>query len=291
MRVFKIIFCLLPLFSCLNAQSTKDNEIIKASIVKLFDGMRANDSMAIIPLFVKAALLESVYTDKEGKVVKTSTPISKFITSVGTPHSDLWDEVIWSYDIKIDMPLASAWTEYTFYRGGKISHCGVNVFEFLKVNGVWRISGITDTRRLSGCKTRSSQEVNHLMEAWHQAASVADDELFFSSMTADGVYIGTDPKERWTRDELKVWSAPYFKRDTAWNLMPLSRNVAFSPDESIGWFDEMLDSWMGLCRASGVVVRTKEGWKIKHYHLSIAVPNDVTPDYLKLIGKEMPKRE
>ena len=61
------------------------------------------------------------------------------------------------------------------------------------------------------------------------------------------------------------------------------------PDGTMAWFDELLDTWMGVCRSSGVVVLTAEGWKIKHYHLSIAVPNDAVQDYLKILEK--PKQE
>ena len=42
---------------------------------------------------------------------------------------------------------------------------------------------------------------------------------------------------------------------------------------------------MGVCMSSGVVVRTNEGWKIEHYQLSIAVPNDVVDDFISLVKK------
>ena len=43
------------------------------------------------------------------------------------------------------------------------------------------------------------------------------------------------------------------------------------------------DTWMGVCMSSGVLVKTKNGWKIKHYQLSIAVPNDLVQDFIKLV--------
>ena len=56
-------------------------------------------------------------------------------------------------------------------------------------------------------------------------------------------------------------------------------------DDRLAWFDELLDTWMGTCRASGVVQLINGRWYISHYHLSIAVPNDVVDGYLELIGK------
>ena len=55
--------------------------------------------------------------------------------------------------------------------------------------------------------------------------------------------------------------------------------------DSMAWFDELLDTWMGDCRSSGIVQKVNGEWKIKYYHLAITVPNDVVDNYLKLIGK------
>ena len=266
------------------AQGDQNSQIIGV-IDQLFDGMRANDSTMIQDLFTPEAQLASIFTNKEGEVVKRGGAIANFITAVGRPHEEVWDEKIWSYDIKIDEPMAQVWTEYTFYLGERMSHCGVNVFEMIHLKEGWKISGITDTRRSTSCTTKENGDIDALMDAWHLAAAQADEDTFFGSMTKDGVYIGTDSEERWMRDEMKEWSAKYFERESAWSFTPTSRNIDFSEDRTMGWFDELLDTWMGTCRGSGVVVLTENGWKIKHYHLSIAVPNEKVDGYLELIGK------
>ena len=268
----------------LSSQVNNKNEIV-GIIDQMFDGMRAADSTMIQDLFTKEASLSSIFTNKDGEVVKRSGDISGFITAVGTPRQQLWDERIWSYEIKIDGPMAQAWTEYTFYVDDRLSHCGVNVFEMIHLQDGWKISGITDTRRSTGCKTKEESDINELLDNWHRAAAKGDEEVFFNSMTEDGVYLGTDASERWLRDEMKEWSSQYFERDSAWSFTPLSRNVSLSEDKSLAWFDELLDTWMGPCRGSGVLILTEDGWKIKHYHLAIAVPNENVNDYLELIGK------
>ena len=273
----------------LSSQSRQGEAAIQSVIERMFEGMRMGDSAMISGLFTPNCVLSSIMVDSEGRVIKKPGPIQGFIAAVGTPHDKVWDERIWSYDIKIDGPMAQVWTEYTFYLGDDLSHCGVNVFELIDLQDGWKISQITDTRRKDGCITKSRDEVDLLMDKWHQAAAAADEEIFFGSMTADGIYIGTDATERWTRDEMKEWSQPYFNQESAWSFRPISRQISFDKAEQIGWFDELLDTWMGTCRASGVVVRTDEGWRIKHYHLSIAVPNDKVDGYLQLIGKPRKK--
>jgi ketosteroid isomerase-like protein len=123
------------------------------------------------------------------------------------------------------------------------------------------------------------------MDNWHQAAARADEKTFFSSMTPDAVYVGTDASERWLRDEMKEWSKEYFMRDSAWSFTPTSRNITLHENGDTAWFDELLDTWMGACRSTGIVEKVDDQWKIKYYHLSVAVPNDKINDYLSIIGK------
>ncbi len=292
MRTSRLLSLLLMICSlqCLG-QLSEAETAIKASIDQLIAAMRDVDSLSAQEVLVKGAVLSSIYVNKEGKAQKRTTSIKEFITAIGTPRTVKWDEKIWSYDINIDYPMAIAWTEYSFYIDERLSHCGVNVFELIHIDGNWAITSITDTRRIAGCKTKSRQEVNNLMDRWHHAAAVADEDVFFGAMTPDGIYIGTDASERWRTNEMKEWSKEYFDRESAWNFIPKERNITFNNDETIGWFDEILETWMGDCRGSGVVIKTSAGWKIKQYHLAIAVPNDKVDGYLELIGKPRDKKK
>ena len=283
MKLFMSILSFMIFTGIIYGQDERQDII--GIVDQLFDGMRAGDSSAISDLFTKEATLASIFTNNTGEVVKRSGSILGFINAVGTPHDDIWDERIWTYDIKLDEPLASVWTEYTFYLGENLSHCGVNVFEMIHLKDGWKISSITDTRRSTNCKTKEESEINLMMDNWHAAAAVGDEDTFFGSMTEDGIYIGTDASERWLRDEMKEWSKKYFERDSAWSFTPISRTIEIGKDKEVAWFDELLDTWMGTCRSSGVVTKTPDGWRIRHYHLSIAVPNEKVDGYLELIGK------
>jgi hypothetical protein len=116
--------------------------------------------------------------------------------------------------------------------------------------------------------------VNNLLEEWHKAAAEANYEDYFSLMAEESVFIGTDPTENWNKQEFMKWAKPYFDRGTAWSFSTLERNVFFAEDAKIAWFDELLDTQMGICRGSGVAVKEGDTWKVKHYVLSIAVPNE-----------------
>ena len=128
--------------------------------------------------------------------------------------------------------------------------------------------------------------IDSLVNQWHHAAAIADEVSFFGRMTPGCIYIGTDPTERWLRDELKEWSKEFFNRETAWAFKPLSRNITIGPGGQIAWFDELLDTWMGTCRSTGIMERIDGEWMIIYYHLSVALPNDKLDGYRILIEKK-----
>lgn len=124
--------------------------------------------------------------------------------------------------------------------------------------------------------------VDSLLTAWHRAASEADFEGYFGAMAEGAVFIGTDASENWDKNAFMTFSKPYFDRGRAWSFTAVERNIFVSPDGKTAWFDELLDTWMQLCRGSGVAVRTDSGWKIAHYVLSLTMPNDAVQEAIAL---------
>lgn len=138
--------------------------------------------------------------------------------------------------------------------------------------------------------SKQIEAVNSIMDQWHKAAANADFETFFACMDEEGYYIGTDESEKWTIKEFKAFCKPYFDRGSAWNFKPFDRGIYFNKKKNIAWIDEKLDTWMGVCRSSGVLVKTKNGWKIKHYQLSVTVPNDIVRDFIQLVSSYKTKQ-
>ena len=133
------------------------------------------------------------------------------------------------------------------------------------------------------------QQVNAFVDRWHSDAAHAR-PAYFDKIAKDGVYIGTDKSEHWRRDEFKAWAKPHFQRKSAWAFKATRRNVYFSEDQSMIWFDELLDTQMGVCQASGVMRRKGDSFEIVHYQLSMAVPNEVGGQVTRLI-KDFEEKE
>jgi SnoaL-like domain/Putative lumazine-binding len=276
---FLIFFCSFSL------QAQEDATQIKATITQLFDAMRKADSSLAKKVFYPDATLQTIVTKKDGSIAVQKEGSAAFLKVIGTPHKDTYDERILSWDIRIDGAMASAWCDYAFYLNDKFLHCGVDAFQMIKTTAGWQILGIIDTRRKENCQPVSTTEIDTVMNRWHRAAATADEDVFFGLMTPNADYIGTDPSEHWKRDELRKWSEKFFAKDSAWDFKPKSRTIYFTPNGQHAWFDELLDTWMGDCRGSGVLVKTDKGWRIEQYVLSMAVLNDLTKDYIKLLKK------
>lgn len=274
------------LSSGLRAQVPGPEAEVKALLQQFFDGMRAADSAAVKGLFLPEARLQSAALNAQGQLNVQNADIDQFCSRLQSMPAGSLDERLGHTVILVDGPLATAWTAYTFYLNGQLSHCGVNAFQLVRHTAGWRILQITDTRRRQNCEPLPSEptaSLNAMIDNWHQAAAKADEDAFFGAMTPDGIYLGTDASERWLRDELRTWAAFAFERESAWNFTPSGRQLYFSHDGNYAWWEENLDTWMGVCRGSGVARLTADGWKIAHYHLSVTIPNDKIKAFIELV--------
>lgn len=125
-----------------------DDEAVRATIVALFDGMRASDAEAVGATFHENATLQSVMPTGTGTFQIQATEISGFIGSIGGAPAGALDEKIGEIRVEIDAGLAHAWMDYEFHYQGQRSHCGVNSMQLVKVGDAdWQILNVIDTRR------------------------------------------------------------------------------------------------------------------------------------------------
>ena len=149
MKYFFIVLTVILCGNKLRAQSAEDS--VKSVINNMFTAMKNADPVLLKKCFADSMVLQTIAA-KDGKLVVRNEAPQGFIDFVGTLKADDADERI-SFDVvRVDGPLASAWTPYNFYFKGKFSHCGVNSFQLVRFNGEWKIQYLIDTRRKQGCK-------------------------------------------------------------------------------------------------------------------------------------------
>ena len=149
MKHFFILLTLTVCGSFANAQSAEDS--VKAVINEMFTAMKSADGEMLKSTFSDSIVFQSISRDKAGETVVRNESPSGFINQISKSTAGSFDERIMFETIKIDGPLAFAWTPYSFYYNNNFSHCGVNSFQLVRFDGVWKIQYIIDTRRKDGC--------------------------------------------------------------------------------------------------------------------------------------------
>jgi ketosteroid isomerase-like protein len=126
--------------------------------------------------------------------------------------------------------------------------------------------------------------IEKTLNDFHQAAADAEAKPYFSFLTDEAIFLGTDASERWTKTDFKAFVVPYFSKGRGWLYTPVQQNISILASKEVAFFDELLHSASyGTCRGSGVLVKTEHGWKISQYNLSIPMPNGLAKALVKQI--------
>ena len=149
-RFFILLTAGILTAATLHAQTTEDS--VKAAVNQLFEGMKTANASMVTASFTDSAVLQTIVRNREGKTIVRNQYVRDFAEFVGKQQPGAADERIEFETIKIDGPLAIAWTPYKFYYNGQFSHCGVNSFQLVRVDAGWKIQYIIDTRRREGCE-------------------------------------------------------------------------------------------------------------------------------------------
>ena len=124
--------------------------------------------------------------------------------------------------------------------------------------------------------------IHKKIDQWHIDAAHTNFESYFNFIAPEGVFIGTDVSERWSKKEFSEFSKPYFDKGKAWEFTAIERTIKLAPSNKIAWFDEVLETWMGECRATGILGYNGEHWKLEHYQLSVTIANDLMEAFLDI---------
>lgn len=134
-------------------QPQQQEQNVKRTIAIFFEGLHSGDTVLIKKVIHPEIKMQTTFFNKEGMPELRTASIQSFLNAVGSKKAeDKWFEKIQDYKIYIDTNLASVWTPYEFYLNDTFSHCGVNSFQMVELNGTWVITYLIDSRRTEGCK-------------------------------------------------------------------------------------------------------------------------------------------
>ena len=72
--------------------------------------------------------------------------------SIGTEQGTL-HEVYWDPTVLVHRDIAVAWMPYSFDYNGERTHCGIDVFDLVRIDGEWKIASIMYTVEPEDCPT------------------------------------------------------------------------------------------------------------------------------------------
>lgn len=121
-------------------------EIVTKPITELFEAMRAHQGAVLKAQFTPNALLQRVNSDG---TIKTND-IEGFATAISS-STKMLDEKLLKIKTHRSGNLASVWAPYVFYVDGKLSHCGVNSFQLIQIDDVWKIHYLIDNMFSGDC--------------------------------------------------------------------------------------------------------------------------------------------
>ena len=148
-RILILLTATIFISTITKAQSAEDS--VKAVVNQLFAAMKGANAAMLKETFADSAVLQTIRRKQDGTFFVQNEKVSDFVEQIGKAKKDSLDERITFETVKIDGPLAIAWTPYKFYYAGNFSHCGVNSFQLVRINGRWKIQFLIDTRRRQGC--------------------------------------------------------------------------------------------------------------------------------------------
>jgi len=177
---------------------------------------------------------------------------------------------------------------YDLFIDGKFKHAYVDEIIFIADNNYhYKIdkiyTSIFDNRDKMENFESDKSYVTYYLNKWHENVANSNLEGYFDFMHPNFIFLGTDPSERWTKNEFYTFCKPYFDKKSTWNFKVKWRNIYQT--NGVIWFEESLDTWMEECRGSGVLVYENNEWKLIHYNLTVLIENEKVDKFIKLRKK------
>lgn len=126
----------------------------KAQVIAAADrviaAINSNDAEALRRIAISEGMNISLRYQPDGTSLVRSKSNSQEATEAAT-ETHKFTERYWNPTVLVHNGIAMFWAPYSFDIDGKRSHCGVDQFDFIKVDGEWRLASSMWTVEPNGC--------------------------------------------------------------------------------------------------------------------------------------------
>jgi hypothetical protein len=150
------------------------------------------------------------------------------------------------------------------------------------------VPGPAPALRVVSLDPETARTVARVLDDFHDAAAHADEDRYFAHFAPDAVFLGTDATERWDVVAFRAYAHPHFANGKGWTYRAVARHLSAESSGGAIWFDELLESRIGPCRGTGVLLRSGGTFLIAQYNLTLTIPNERVDDLRKMLSSPPP---
>ena len=143
---------LLAASMALAEPSTTDDERVQvmAAVDRVIAAINSNDAESLKRIAIPEGMNLSLRYQPDGSTLVRSKSNSQDSAETKT-ETRKFTERYWNPTVLIHNGVAMFWAPYSFDIDGKRSHCGVDQFDFIKVDGQWKLASSMWTVEPNGC--------------------------------------------------------------------------------------------------------------------------------------------
>ena len=117
---------------------------------QLFAGMEAKQPDALRGLFIPEGRLVSTSV-RQGQSTVRLLSLDDFIKLV-MGSKEPFRERMFDAEVRVSGDMATVWGRYDFHVGARLTNCGHNSIQLMRVKGEWKIINIASTIVTQGCQ-------------------------------------------------------------------------------------------------------------------------------------------
>jgi len=127
-----------------------EEQLVMRPVNAVFAGIAARDAAAINAQLLPGGSA-TIITEEPGGGRATARRTWPEVLTHFQPGPEKFEERLSDPAIETDGSVAMVWGNYVFLIDDKVHHCGIDHFDLVRDNGVWKIANVTWSQRTAGC--------------------------------------------------------------------------------------------------------------------------------------------
>jgi D-alanyl-D-alanine carboxypeptidase len=133
-----------------NEQRSADEAAVMSAVNRLFAGMEAKQADALRGLFIPEGRLVSTSV-RQGQATVRLLSLAEFVKLVMETREP-FRERMFGAEVRVCGDMATVWGRYDFHVGERLTNCGYNSIQLMRVKEDWKIINIASTIITQGCQ-------------------------------------------------------------------------------------------------------------------------------------------